>query len=166
MNQIKNSLLILALVLFTSAQFLNCQSETEKVLSSESTVQNTKNSDSEKDSTRIEFTDSIHFNLVKKYIEKNGKHRRMSASSVAGDTSLMIDYYSISKEGWEITKDHHSRIYFSYNSHSFGNVFLEFDSAYVEPYYLGSIEVIDTLTEIRVPISKLYNELVHQALKE
>jgi hypothetical protein len=130
------------------------------------TASNSIKPDTEQGEYFIEFTDSIHFQKVKQYIEKNGKHDRVSISSVPGDTSMMVDYYSIISEGWKITKDHHTRIYFSYESYSYGNVFLVHDSVHVEPYYIGPRENIDTLNEIRRPIVKLYNSLVNEVLKE
>ncbi|MFT6443010.1 MAG: hypothetical protein ACJASQ_001114 [Crocinitomicaceae bacterium] len=114
----------------------------------------------------IAFTDSIHFKKVKLYIQNNGKHDRVSVSAIAGDTDMMVDYYSIVREDWKITKDHHTRIYFSYDSYSYGNVFLVKDSVHVEPYYIGPKEDIDTLNEIIRPITKLYNALVNEARGE
>jgi hypothetical protein len=120
----------------------------------------------EGDEISIMFTDAIHFQKVKQYLEEVGKHDSVSISALAGDTSMMVDYYSIDRKGWNITKDHHTRIYFSYDSHSYGSIFLVDDSVHVEPYYIGPKETIDTLHEIIQPITKLYNTLVNEARKE
>ncbi len=176
MNQSTNIFSLFALTLFLWVVSYGCKSESGKSNNFDTTVLKKdsikiESSDSikpniDQDGTIIEFTDAFHFQMVKQFIEKIGKHDRVSASAMIGDTSLMIDYYSIEKEGWNITKDHHTRIYFSYASHSYGSVFLEHDSVHVEPYYLGPKDDIDTLIEIILPITKLYNELVEVALQE
>lgn len=114
---------------------------------------------------KILFEDSAHFEMIKFYIEKTGVHERISISAIAGDTSLLVDYYTIKRGEWEITKDSHSRIYFSQEDCSYGNVFLLQDAVYVEPYYTGPEENIDTLNEIILPIKGLYNQLRKEALK-
>lgn len=104
--------------------------------------------------------DSLPFYKVKKHIQKNGKHERVSVSSIASDTSLMVDYYSIISDNWEITIDHTNRIYFSKDKVHYGNVILQSDSVFVEPYYLGPKESIDTLNEIIKPINEVYISLI------
>jgi len=172
MNKLYNALYVFALTIFLCAILYGCDNESVKTNNLDSSVNEqdsiktaSKNS-SKFDKDQIQFTDSVHFQMVKQYIEETGKHHRLSASAVAGDTNLMVDYYSILREGWEITKDHHSRIYFSYDSYSYGSIFLENDSVHVEPYYVGPRKGIDTLGEIIQPITKLYNELIDEAGKE
>lgn len=104
--------------------------------------------------------DSLTFYNIKKHIQKNGKHERVSVSSIANDTSLMVDYYSIISDNWEITIDHTNRIYFSKDKVHYGNVILQSDSVFVEPYYLGLDKNIDTLNEIIKPINNVYKGLI------
>lgn len=112
-----------------------------------------------------DVNDSLFFAQVKKYIQKNGKHERVSLSSIINDTNLMVDYYSVLKNDWEVTVDHSNRIYFSKDNVHYGNVILQSDSVFVEPYYLGSKEKIDTLNEIIRPINEVYESLIKSISK-
>lgn len=168
MNDIKNTYSLFSLVLFLFVVFFGCGNDNLKtnVLNSGVVGLNSIKPNIEPDEPYIEFVDSTHFQKVKQYIQKIGNHDRISISAILGDTSMMIDYYSIKKEGWKITKDNHTRLYFSYNNYSYGNVFLVQDSVHVEPYYTGPKNDIDTLNEIVLPITKLYNTLVNEAREE
>lgn len=120
-------------------------------------IQNVTNQD---EYTYRNSKDSLSFYQLKKHIQNNGKHERVSVSSIANDTSLMVDYYSMLKNDWEVTIDHSNRIYFSRDKVHYGNVILRDDSVFVEPYYLGPKENIDTVNEIIKPINEVYKSLI------
>lgn len=116
--------------------------------------------------SEIEFKDSIHFHLAQHYIATNGKHERLSMSAIVGDTSLMVDYFTLTRNGWEIIKDHSNRIYFSFNAISYGNILLDVDSVRVETNYLGPNIEIDLTRDVVWPIIKMYNELLREVMQE
>ena len=109
---------------------------------------------------RIAPHKSDSFNKVKAYIRHKGKHERVSVSSVQGDTSMMVDYYSIQNENWKLTIDHSNRIYVDFKGIHLGNLFLDEDSVYVEPYHMKMDKELDTLTDIIGPVWEQYELLL------
>ncbi|MEZ4937418.1 MAG: hypothetical protein R2799_07475 [Crocinitomicaceae bacterium] len=114
-------------------------------------------------SSTSESVDPFHseaFTKVHQYIRETGLHKRVSVSAIAGDTSKMVDYYSIEKDKFKLTVDHSKRIYIEYNGNHIGNLYLDQDSVYVEPYHMKMGEDMDTLTDIIDPIWALYEMLI------
>lgn len=104
------------------------------------------------------------FESVKKYIHSNGTHEQVSASSMLGDSNMLVDYYFIYKNEWKITSDHSNYLYFSKNNISYGNILFEDDTTTIEVHYFGG-HPLDTITDIKLPIQEIYEELISEASK-
>lgn len=112
----------------------------------------------------IQKSDSLQFQQVKTYLHSIGKHERLSASAIAGDTSLMIDYYSVEIADWTATSDHTNRIYFSTNAIQYGNILWE-DSLSTELHNYSIESGVDTPSNAQQTIEKLYQQLIEQSVK-